>query len=248
MLCIDEVHSSPKHISALLISSIHCLADIDSAMTNFDHTSSEKTACVAETEIDMAMCQNTSNTLLVNKFISGVNHTGPGIMKLIENQNGGTLEATPTEMIEDATLAITVIQLDDSEKDPHSPSQVSKKVKMVVHRWGPVEPINPERFFLKMLLSRGYATKMIPALTSQYRRYDRASDTCQHGNSSFNKYADHQAQHLKLTYRLLPTSLPSAKQIQDYDNDLVHAIKNNDLKKVQNLHQSGRRLAHLKCT
>ena len=57
---------------------------------------------------------------------------------------------------------------DEAEKDPHSPLQVSKKVKMVIYKWGPVEPINPERFFLKMLLSRGYATKMIPALTSKY--------------------------------------------------------------------------------
>lgn len=63
-----------------------------------------------------------------------------------------------------------IVVLDETEKDPHSPSQVSKKVKMVIHKWGPVEPINPERFFLKMLLSRGYATKMIPALTSKYRR------------------------------------------------------------------------------
>jgi hypothetical protein len=29
--------------------------------------------------------------------------------------------------------------------------------------------------------------------------------------------------------------------MKDYDNDLVHAIKNNDLAKVKNLHVSGRR-------
>jgi hypothetical protein len=56
------------------------------------------------------------------------------------------------------------------DQDPHSPLQVSKKVKLVIQKWGAVEPINPERFFLKMLLSRGYPTKMIPALNSQYRR------------------------------------------------------------------------------
>jgi hypothetical protein len=179
MLCIDEVNSSPQHSSPLLISSNHSTevidsAEIDSAMTNFDHISSEKVASVTDVVTDMEMCQHTSNTLLVNKYITVANPTGQGILKLIEPQHGKSSETTPNEMIEDATLAITVIQLDDSEKDPHSPSQVSKKVKMVVHRWGPVEPINPERFFLKMLLSRGYATKMIPALTSQYRRYTPA--------------------------------------------------------------------------
>lgn len=170
MLCIDEAHSTPQHSSPLLISNNYSTAEIDSAMTNFDHISSEKIASVADVVTDMEMCQHNSNALLVNKFITVANPTGPGIIKLMDSQNGIVSEATASEMIEDATLAITVIQIDDSEKDPHSPLQVTKKVKMVVHRWGPVEPINPERFFLKMLLSRGYATKMIPALTSQYRR------------------------------------------------------------------------------
>jgi hypothetical protein len=173
MLCIDEVTSPPQHRSPLLIDSNHWKPEIDSAMTNFDHINAENVASVGDVVTDMEMCQHTSNTLLVNKYITVANPTGQGILKLIETQNGNASEATPNEMIEDATIAITVIQLDDSEKDPHSPSQVSKKVKMVVHKWGPVEPINPERFFLKMLLSRGYATKMIPALTSQYRRYSR---------------------------------------------------------------------------
>jgi hypothetical protein len=65
---------------------------------------------------------------------------------------------------------ITLVQKEESENDPHSPLQVDKKVKMVIHKWGPVAPINPERFFLKMLLSRGYSSSMIPALTSQHRR------------------------------------------------------------------------------
>lgn len=144
-------------------------------MTNFDHTCSEKTASVTDVATDMETCHHSSNTLLANKLITVANPTGPGIMKILETQNGCASGATPSEMIEDATIGFTVIHLDDSERDPHSPQQVNKKVKMVVHRWGPVEPINPERFFLKMLLSRGYATKMIPALTSQYRRYKSAA-------------------------------------------------------------------------
>lgn len=65
---------------------------------------------------------------------------------------------------------ITIVQNEEIGNDPHSPLQVDTKVKMVVQKWGPVAPINPERFFLKMLLSRGYSSNMIPALTSQYRR------------------------------------------------------------------------------
>ena len=67
---------------------------------------------------------------------------------------------------------ILMIVSHEDEKDPHSPQQVTRKVKMVIHKWGHVQPINPERFFLKMLLSRGYSTKMIPATTSQNKWYD----------------------------------------------------------------------------
>ena len=82
-------------------------------------------------------------------------------------------DTSPIEIIvcSNSASAVTPVRHDE-EKDPHGPLQVTKKVKMVIHRWGPVEPINPERFFLKMLLSRGYATKMIPALQSEYRRYE----------------------------------------------------------------------------
>lgn len=174
MICIDEVLPTPQHNSPLLISSTYLGTKVELPMTNFDHSSSEKIASVTDVATDAEMCQHTSNTLLANKLISVAIPTGPGIMKILETQNGSASGATPSEMIEDATIGLTIIHLDDSERDPHSPLQVNKKVKMVVHRWGPVEPINPERFFLKMLLSRGYATKMIPALTSQYRRYKSA--------------------------------------------------------------------------
>ena len=46
---------------------------------------------------------------------------------------------------------------------------------------------------------------------------------------------------LILIYLTILYSLPSAKQIKDYDNELVHAIKNNDIKKVQALHKRGMR-------
>jgi hypothetical protein len=69
-----------------------------------------------------------------------------------------------------AQTLITLVHEHGLENDPHSPLQVDKKVKMVIHKWGPVAPINPQRFFIKMLLSRGYSSSMIPAITSQHRR------------------------------------------------------------------------------
>lgn len=57
-----------------------------------------------------------------------------------------------------------------SADDPHAPLLVQSSVDLVIHKWGPIEPMNPERFFLDLLASRGYDNKLIPALTSQYNR------------------------------------------------------------------------------
>ena len=54
--------------------------------------------------------------------------------------------------------------------DMHGPLQVQNRVEIVMHKWGPVEPINPELFFFKLLASRGYNSELIPALASQYNR------------------------------------------------------------------------------
>ena len=54
--------------------------------------------------------------------------------------------------------------------DLHGPLQVQSRVEIVLHKWGPVEPINPELFFFKLLASRGYNSELIPALASQYNR------------------------------------------------------------------------------
>ena len=83
-----------------------------------------------------------------------------------------TVQMEETEIIECwDPVPVAIIVRHEDDKDPHGPQQVTRKVKMVIHKWGNVEPINPERFFLKMLLSRGYSTKMIPAMVSQHKWY-----------------------------------------------------------------------------
>ena len=57
-----------------------------------------------------------------------------------------------------------------SSLDPHGPLQIHDMVKTVINSWGPVEPINPERFFFKLLASRGYDCSTISALGSSYSR------------------------------------------------------------------------------
>ena len=54
--------------------------------------------------------------------------------------------------------------------DSHGPKHVCVKVKMVIRNWGPVAPISPERFFMKLLLSRGHQVKAIPALSLSTRK------------------------------------------------------------------------------
>jgi hypothetical protein len=46
---------------------------------------------------------------------------------------------------------------------------VFKTVKMVMLHWGPIEPINPEIFLLKLLSRRGYDCSMIPALSAHQK-------------------------------------------------------------------------------
>ena len=57
-----------------------------------------------------------------------------------------------------------------SSLDPHGPLLIHDMVKTVINSWGPVEPINPERFFFKLLASRGYDCSTISALGSSYSR------------------------------------------------------------------------------
>ena len=54
--------------------------------------------------------------------------------------------------------------------DPHGPLLIHDMVKLVISSWGPVEPISPERFFFKLLASRGYDCGTISALGSNYSR------------------------------------------------------------------------------
>lgn len=71
--------------------------------------------------------------------------------------------SAPVSLLDSNQMVIT-------EQDPHGPLQVQQQVEMVMYRWGHVEAISPERFFLKLLSSRGYDSSMIPALSSKYCR------------------------------------------------------------------------------
>jgi hypothetical protein len=53
---------------------------------------------------------------------------------------------------------------DDSQKDPHAPQNVPSNVQLVIKNWGPAVAICPERFFSKLLLSRGYPADNFPLL------------------------------------------------------------------------------------
>lgn len=57
----------------------------------------------------------------------------------------------------------------ETSTDPHDPANVPQYVKIVVRKWGFVEAISPERFLLKLMLSRGYEAVAIPPLSSSMR-------------------------------------------------------------------------------
>ena len=51
---------------------------------------------------------------------------------------------------------------DDSHNDPYAPRNVPPNVQLVIKNWGPAVAISPERFFAKLLLSRGYPADNYP--------------------------------------------------------------------------------------
>lgn len=70
-------------------------------------------------------------------------------------------------------ICLPVIKLTD--KNPHceedeniyNPSEVQKRVKIIVQRWGRVVPIDPEIFLLRILESRGYETEFVSAISQR---------------------------------------------------------------------------------
>lgn len=138
-------------------------------MTNSLMNPTEASSSATETSAEMLICTANQMTNLV-KRMNAPQKTSEGDPHAMDTQDTIIVEddALETRELIHAEKSTAIIHIDDY--DPHGPTQVGRKVKMVTNKWGPVEPINPERFFLKMLLSRGYETKMIPALTSQNRR------------------------------------------------------------------------------
>lgn len=82
----------------------------------------------------------------------------------------------PTIEDEEECSILPIVDLNDCRQtetfiiDPHGPLQVQNRVDIVLHKWGPTEPVNPELFFLKLLASRGYESELMPALSSKYNR------------------------------------------------------------------------------
>ena len=127
-----------------------------------------------ETTMDIPAYHHISQSPPVSKHTNLPHHISSNLIADIQHlRNSEVTQMEHTEILERwHPSPILMIVSHEDEKDPHSPQQVTRKVKMVIHKWGHVQPINPERFFLKMLLSRGYTTKMIPAATSQNKWYD----------------------------------------------------------------------------
>lgn len=126
-----------------------------------------------ETSMDCPAYHHLSQSPPVTKHTNLPHHISTNLVVDIQQlRNSETAEMEHIEILDrwDPSPVLMIVSHED-EKDPHSPQQVTRKVKMVIHKWGHVQPINPERFFLKMLLSRGYSTKMIPASTSQNKWY-----------------------------------------------------------------------------
>ena len=48
------------------------------------------------------------------------------------------------------------------DMDPYAPQNVPSNVQLVIKKWGPAVAISPERFFTKLLLSRGYPADNFP--------------------------------------------------------------------------------------
>ena len=137
-------------------------------MTNSMVAHTDASSSIIDTSSEMLICTTDQMTTFI-KCISGPQNILEQDDSIMDTRNSLTALDHPLES-RHTDKHTTIILMDDFERDPHGPTQVSRKVKMVINKWGPVEPINPERFFLKMLLSRGYPTKMIPALTSPNRR------------------------------------------------------------------------------
>lgn len=133
-----------------------------------------------DTSSEMLICI-TDQTTTFTKCINGSQKSPEEDMNITDAHNSIVALDHPMETRDLRITENQIIHIEDFGGDPHGPTQVGRNVKIVINRWGPVEPINPERFFLKMLTSRGYATKMIPALTSQNRRYS---------NQQFAKHSD----------------------------------------------------------
>jgi hypothetical protein len=88
------------------------------------------------------------------------------------------------------------------EEDDH-PHKMQENVMMTIQKWGAVSAIPPAEFLSKLLGKRGYSSKTIPALKSQYRR------------------------------------IPTDKQLNDYDIQLVNAVRTSDLDSIKKMKESG---------
>lgn len=55
------------------------------------------------------------------------------------------------------------------------PSEVHRRVHLIINRWGKIIPIPPIEFLTKLLVSRGYKTDHIIAKDSKHKRYDEHS-------------------------------------------------------------------------
>lgn len=88
--------------------------------------------------------------------------------------------------------------------DSEHPLRMQMNVNQTIENWGSAVAIPPHDFLAKLLNKRGYSSKDISALNSQYRR------------------------------------IPTAKQILDYDVNLVNAVRTSDLDSLKKFKESGK--------
>lgn len=166
----DLLHEAERMFATKFVSRFPSAEKLSSSHIENNNQNSESSA--SSTYIQWY--PQTMNSDFPSSSSASASATSAGLRVSASNMYGH--DDAPTIEDDDSSRPVTPITQAESisnisEKyDVHGPLQVQQEVDLVIYRWGPVEPINPERFFLKLLSSRGYDGTLIPALKSQYCR------------------------------------------------------------------------------
>jgi hypothetical protein len=150
-----------------------------------------------------AVVPSSSSTATVSAKTDNEDNSVASLGGITECASSSSSVAPQAQNFAQPVPAIVRTSYDNS--DPHGPRQVSKRVRLVIRKWGSILPIPPERFLHKLLVSRGYDTTSINALVSPLRQ------------------------------------APTQKQVEDYDLEVVGAVRSSNLQRLKSLYMSGKR-------